>query len=558
MHKHFAARALSALLCVAAVHSYDVGCLYPTNMPDPLTAQYEMALALSLGVTARGVETPMVIRSAHLTTYCTSNCIAYHDADALNVLTKQSPSFRTPSAYHNSWSRMLCIAQCWGFLDLNDGIGDLTDAFADWQFNLQSPNAELFECGDDAQCIGALLVASDWDPQLIGQIVVGEIRRIVQNDGWNAVGASTYDAETGEVVPCTANCAPYSDTTGYYVVNNADFDVQRRGKGDKYMVRGVDRRWQPIQEHDESGYFSRQEHVTPHIGYTVTPFVIEEWKRAPNPRYAYKEEADLVVQRLADLASDEERKSMTAFFDNKLLVRGLIQHYVRYQYPDQTFEEQMLFIHVLSAVEVDALLQAWREKVRHDLVRPTTVIQRWGSDIIHTFNGDRASTAPESIAARDFQAFQRVMPHSEYPSGSACLCTAYAEITDLYVTQRWNSEYDSIGPMFVGGDDNVDDNGVPQFDLCAVFGQFPCTPEQRFVLENMDDLKRVCGQSRLWGGMHFTASVSAAEEICDGIGALGMKLFDELKADSSWGQTFVEFPEDANDNRDQRPSCDRR
>ena len=92
---------------------------------------------------------------------------------------------------------------------------------------------------------------------------------------------------------------------------------------------------------------------------------------------------------------------MTAFFDNKLLVRGLIQQYVRNQYADQTFEEQMLFIHVLSVVEVDALLQAWREKVRHDLVRPTTVIQRWGSDTIHTFNGDRASTAPQDLAARE-------------------------------------------------------------------------------------------------------------------------------------------------------------
>ena len=34
----------------------------------------------------------------------------------------------------------------------------------------------------------------------------------------------------------------------------------------------------------------------------------------------------------------------------------------------------------------------------------------------------------------------------------------------------------------------------------------------------MAELSEICGESRLWGGMHFTASISGATEVCDGIG----------------------------------------
>ena len=55
-----------------------------------------------------------------------------------------------------------------------------------------------------------------------------------------------------------------------------------------------------------------------------------------------------------------------------------------------SFEEELLFIYNIGVAEYDATLQAWREKVRHDLVRPTTVIKRWGSDVLNTFSGDKS------------------------------------------------------------------------------------------------------------------------------------------------------------------------
>jgi hypothetical protein len=34
----------------------------------------------------------------------------------------------------------------------------------------------------------------------------------------------------------------------------------------------------------------------------------------------------------------------------------------------------------------------------------------------------------------------------------------------------------------------------------------------------MQELKDVCGGSRLWGGMHFGVSVTKGYDLCDGVG----------------------------------------
>jgi len=72
-----------------------------------------------------------------------------------------------------------------------------------------------------------------------------------------------------------------------------------------------------------------------------------------------------VVDRLRDTASSQDRKTKIRFFDNKLLVRGLLQTRMRRQFvAEQSFEDQLLYIHGLDLVESDALLNAWKEKIR--------------------------------------------------------------------------------------------------------------------------------------------------------------------------------------------------
>lgn len=176
---------------------------------------------------------------------------------------------------------------------------------------------------------------------------------------------------------------------------------------------------------------------------------------------------------------------------------------------------------------------AWREKVRHDLVRPTTVIQRWGDDELNTFTGDKTKDGPGKIKARDFQAFQRVMPHSEYPSGSACICTAYSEFTDAftigyYLATLQNLTFGSAGEGQGYGCD-------PEMDP-PIFVSHGC--DHDFAIPNMQALLQDCAESRLWAGFHFTAAVTEGLKMCKGVGYKTYDHVQYLRNGSNLGDQF--------------------
>ena len=114
-----------------------------------------------------------------------------------------------------------------------------------------------------------------------------------------------------------------------------------------------------------------------------------------------------------------------------------------------------------TSAEHDATVVAWKEKVRHDLVRPTTFIQRTKeSDTINTWGGPYAGT--QQIRGKDFQPYKRVMPHSEYPSGSACLCEAIQEFTDAYFVRTEGTAKPQVGlaATVAAGSSNAGRHGV--------------------------------------------------------------------------------------------------
>ncbi len=57
---------------------------------------------------------------------------------------------------------------------------------------------------------------------------------------------------------------------------------------------------------------------------------------------------------------------------------------------------------------------SWREKVRHDRVRPPSQIHMRGDTLVNSWAGPYQGT--KLFPAKDWQAYLRVMPHSEYPS----------------------------------------------------------------------------------------------------------------------------------------------
>merc|ERR1739838_1103385 len=105
---------------------------------------------------------------------------------------------------------------------------------------------------------------------------------------------------------------------------------------------------------------------------------------------------------------------------------------------------------------------------------------------------------PVEIKARDFEALIRVMPHPEFPSGSSCLCSTYMEFVDEYTSRHLNGTIQNI----------------------TAFGQ---------TYADMTEVADICGESRLWGGMHFKAAIPAGVEICKGLGSMAVDFVDSIK-----------------------------
>lgn len=60
-------------------------------------------------------------------------------------------------------------------------------------------------------------------------------------------------------------------------------------------------------------------------------------------------------------------------------------------------------------------------QIRHDKPRPPTVVRdQLGNTLVETYAGPGEGV--QSIKASEWEPFIRTMPHSEFPSSSACIC----------------------------------------------------------------------------------------------------------------------------------------
>jgi len=502
---------------------YDIGCLYPAEMPPPFVVRKSLGFRMAEYFMKQKDETPVVIHNAHVQAQLQANCVAFHNAKVLNSITLERPIFDIPSEYHNTYAISMCMAQAYYNYFGEEVAGD---NLMIWNFPIYDRVPET--CNGDATCLENLAIDLDYDPRFIAQIVIDEIYAKQEVDGWNALGNKKYSQASEGEVECTANCAPYMDTYGYFPLNHPGEENYE----DKYSVTGDNAHWQPIQEANEWGSYTRQEHITPHIGFKAQT---EVWdlKEADPPEYDFLTESELVIQRLADTATNSTKKEMIRFFDNKLYVRDLIQESFREQYPDIAFELYNLYFLALSTAEIDAVVNCWREKVRHDIVRPTTVIQRWGEDVIETYGGDPDADEAKFISAKDFHAFIRVMPHAEFPSGSASLCTSYFETSEEF-TQHFYGE--SLNVLRVGGD------GVQRLCETVEPSVYSWGCEEGFHTPTMQDLADACAESRLWGGMHFSESISAGSGIMMGIGKEVQDFILQINNGAEWTDGIPERP----------------
>ena len=255
-------------------------------------------------------------------------------------------------------------------------------------------------------------------PWGLARVMIDETLDFMKRDGWNHMG---------DLPKVSYNKVPYADWRSFserFIPKNSPW------------VLTNERHWQPLLEHNKQGFMFHQEHVVPHIGETARSIFLGDddicQRDLEDPAYDLNLESELALERTRDLT--EIQKVEIEYFDNKLasLFPLLVQQYVRMGYHLDSFE----FI-VAEATNIHALREAtivvWRQKVKHNLVRPTSYIHaKMNGQKMTSYGGpdsvgEEKEAGPVEIMAEEWQPYIRVMPHAEFPSGSSCFCRTFAD-----------------------------------------------------------------------------------------------------------------------------------
>lgn len=325
-----------------------------------------------------------------------------------------------------------------------------------------------------------------------------KLRAFFDNDGWNGLGQPPYYNR-------------FADTTNYKPVNHAQLDEDQL----RFPLR-----WQPLTQHaDGRGRYISQIHTFPHIGNTVLPLALTNTqfkRRTISPPYKYKnafksiskydrKQVHVDVQNTLFYAqtSTFRKRQLSIWWDNKLASLAIFLSFYA--------NAMNLTIHDYSAMGLadtiaqhDALLIAWREKRRHDLVRPQTLIR-------HVLKNQYASVyiprlgKMTNISLKHFEVIFPSQPHSEYPSASALMCTASLESVQNYLDSRFSKWEIPAFEMNIGK------------SFRNVKGLLP-TVYVKF--NRLNDAAKQCGISRLWSGAHFKPAVEAGFKLGVGIGKI--------------------------------------
>ena len=330
-------------------------------------------------------ETPIAIRLENLIDSMDWNCVASYSMGWKDALTKgdvlvRSPEFvndlsTTVVSLYNSDTRLLCMASAWSAV-VQDWVPEAAGAMLDYLELFQYPfsiresgfDGNVMACFDgdgiaDSDCLQAVAQDHCYSPFIMGRIVAQQVHEFGKRDGWNMYGDLGSDGSASRFNKCR-----YTDPTGYKSTYDANDDQLRY-------------RWSPMLEENGAGYFTRQEHVVPHIGTLAQPRLLSRQdinsRMVATPNYNYTHEAMLVAQRMANL--NDEKKMLIEFYDNKVaVVFALTQAVAAKGVP---FEFILNFLVGTTAASYDSVILAWKEKVEHDLVRPTTWIQDQMSDV---------------------------------------------------------------------------------------------------------------------------------------------------------------------------------
>lgn len=369
---------------------------------------------------------------------------------------------------------------------------------ASWAFFLSAFNLDL---SDDTIDVA---VPAGW-----ANVQAKRILNYLATDRWNSLGdeGRSYFRQR------------FSDTTGYKPINRADRHPIKLRKP---------LRWQPLTYDDGRGKFTSQVHIFPHIGLRAKPLVITrselDTRQAPPPYRRPNRNRNIGIrdrirlQRLIDEVLDISQRLtlkqivLAFWWERKALSLGNILPFYDQALRIDNFTTVCLMLGGAMA-QHDAVLLAWKEKRRHDLVRPTTMIRRLrkgriGNVFVLESGGVRA------VNLSEWEPLVPAQPHSEYPSASAVICTAALD-------HLRKGLYEVLGPSGKLPPFKLDipPEYLPQLSLRAPFS---------IRFKGIADMKKSCGMSRLYAGVHFSPSILAGEKIAKGLGAAAFQHMKNL------------------------------
>lgn len=331
-------------------------------------------------------------------------------------------------------------------------------------------------------------------------------------DGWNSLGDETKEDFL----------QLFQDSSDYIPQNAPGVLAQK-------LRRPL--RWQPLSNSvDLRGEYGIQIHVVPHLGIKAKPLALSRAElndrkvdspySTPNRRnFLSKEDSRTMKKLLKKLLAEtrgltREKVALAWWWENKFVSLGsfLFVYQASLGY-DNNVLNRFLFSEMIT--QHDAVLVAWKEKRRHDLVRPTTLIRRLlAGKKVRAWRG--LDKGVGLVKAEEWEPVVPIQPHSEFPSASAVLCTSTMEHLKISLEE------------FLGGNKTI-----PKFKSNTV----PGFPEGNPILEEvpiefatLEDAARSCGDSRLFSGVHFAPSVPAGDQLAKGIGKAAFEHVSDLYA----------------------------
>lgn len=276
----------------------------------------------------------------------------------------------------------------------------------------------------------------------------------------------------------------------------------------KYVDHSKNTCWKPLYEMDGHGFLFAQQHVGGYLQKADDSYLVmtdmPDMSLAPGGDYDYGWEVDNVLKNLQRVTTMKDRKEIS-FFDGKLNIASSIIGTMIMIY-GFSVEQFILHVHGETTALLDAGIAVWKNKLINSRIRPTSVIQQNFPD--ETFQVNNGL----SVKGRNFEATVRVMPHSEYPSGSSCVCLALKEFVDetwprmdLHGTNGTSIEYNKDTAIILPN---------PFLDEAPIFGGL----QPSKIVYNSDKMNERCGETREEGGIHFTPAVPAGRKLCEGMG----------------------------------------